>query len=51
MTLSALRKAAQRDERLPEPVDLHRGQHVYDADELARWKAGRDAARDEVQGK
>jgi hypothetical protein len=45
MTLSALRKAAQRDVRFPEPVDEHRGQHLYDPDELARWKAGRDAAR------
>jgi hypothetical protein len=45
ITLHALRKAAQRDLRFPVPVDEHRGRHMYDPDELARWKRGRDAAR------
>jgi hypothetical protein len=45
ITLHALRKAAQRDLRFPVAVDEHRGRHLYDPDELARWKAGRDAAR------
>lgn len=45
MTLHALRKAAQRDLRFPMPVDEEQGKHLYDPADLARWKAGRDAAR------
>jgi hypothetical protein len=45
MTLSPLRKTAHRDVMFPEPVDELRGQHLYDPDELAGWKRGRDAAR------
>lgn len=45
IALDALRKAVQRDVRAPQPVDRQRGQHLYDLDELTRWKVARDAAR------
>jgi hypothetical protein len=45
ITLTGLRKAIQRDVRAPVPVDRRRGEHLYDFDELAAWKRGRDAYR------
>lgn len=45
MSLAAIRKARERDPRFPQPLGGVNGAAVYDLAELARWKAGRDAAR------
>lgn len=45
MSLAALRKARERDPRFPPPLGEVNGAAVYDLEQLAGWKSGRDAAR------
>jgi hypothetical protein len=44
MSLDALRKHSQRDDRFPPPLAFESGQQVYDLDALIGWRTGRLAA-------
>lgn len=45
MSLEAIRSHRARDERFPKPLGFEGGQHLYDLNDLIRWRRGRDASR------